>query len=38
MSATSVQPAGQEEQEVLTPPLLVPLRSGDAYFLLDDFK
>lgn len=28
----------QREQEVLTPPLLVPLESGDAYFLLDDFK
>lgn len=23
---------------VSTPPLLVPLQSGDAYFLLDDFK
>ena len=27
-----------ERKEVLTPPLLVPLQSGDAYFLLDDFK
>ncbi len=29
---------GQQEPEVSTPPLLVPLQSGDAYFLLDDFK
>lgn len=28
----------REKEEVLTPPLLVPLQSGDAYFLLDDFK
>lgn len=28
----------QEDREILTPPLLVPLQSGDAYFLLDDFK
>lgn len=28
----------KEEEEVSTPPLLVPLQSGDAYFLLDDFK
>lgn len=34
-AATAPQP---REQEVLTPPLLVPLESGDAYFLLDDFK
>lgn len=49
VSATSGQPAvgkgtatvvpeQQQEREVLTPPLLVPLQSGDAYFLLDDFK
>ncbi|CAM9874477.1 unnamed protein product, partial [Laminaria digitata] len=27
-----------EREEVLTPPLLIPLQSGDAYFLLDDFN
>lgn len=27
-----------KEGDVSTPPLLVPLQSGDAYFLLDDFK
>lgn len=27
-----------KREEVQTPPLLVPLQSGDAYFLLDDFK
>lgn len=36
-SAVSVE-AEAEREEVLTPPLLVPLQSGDAYFLLDDFK
>lgn len=30
--------AAGELEEVITPPLLVPLQSGDAYFLLDDFK
>lgn len=35
--AASVE-AEAEREEVLTPPLLVPLQSGDAYFLLDDFK
>lgn len=29
---------GLGASEVSTPPLLVPLQSGDAYFLLDDFK
>lgn len=29
---------GQGQSDVTTPPLLVPLQSGDAYFLLDDFK
>ncbi|CAM9149220.1 unnamed protein product [Choristocarpus tenellus] len=29
---------GSAKQEVLTPPLLVPLASGDAYFMLDDFN
>lgn len=30
--------ADAEREKVSTPPLLVPLQSGDAYFLLDDFK
>ncbi|CAM9651676.1 unnamed protein product, partial [Hapterophycus canaliculatus] len=36
-STTTAAPEGRE-QEVVTPPLLVPLESGDAYFLLDDFN
>lgn len=36
-SAAEAVPEKQGEQ-VLTPPLLIPLQSGDAYFLLDDFK
>lgn len=34
----AVLPEKQDKDEVFTPPLLVPLQSGDAYFLLDDFK
>lgn len=36
-SVAEAVPDKQGEQ-VLTPPLLIPLQSGDAYFLLDDFK
>ncbi|CAN0280515.1 unnamed protein product, partial [Ectocarpus sp. 13 AM-2016] len=36
-SAAEAVPEKQGEQ-VLTPPLLIPLQSGDAYFLLDDFN
>ncbi|CAM9326203.1 unnamed protein product, partial [Ectocarpus sp. 4 AP-2014] len=38
--AASAAEAVPEKQggEVLTPPLLIPLQSGDAYFLLDDFN
>ncbi|CAM9769868.1 unnamed protein product [Ectocarpus sp. 6 AP-2014] len=36
-SAAKAVPEKQGEQ-VLTPPLLIPLKSGDAYFLLDDFN
>lgn len=37
-AAVATADAVVAEQEVSTPPLLVPLQSGDAYFLLDDFK
>ncbi|CAM9413769.1 unnamed protein product [Ectocarpus fasciculatus] len=36
-SAAEAVPEKQRDQ-VLTPPLLIPLQSGDAYFLLDDFN
>ncbi|KAG5193084.1 FTO catalytic domain-containing protein [Tribonema minus] len=34
----AVASAKAEGEEVVTPPLVVPLRSGDAYFMLDDFN
>ena len=38
VSLAGASEAEAEREEVVTPPLLVPLESGDAYFLLDDFK
>lgn len=38
VDATTSRSSEERRESVLTPPLLVPLRSGDAYFLLDDFK
>lgn len=38
VAATTEGGQGQGKSDVTTPPLLVPLESGDAYFLLDDFK
>lgn len=37
-SRAEVAVLSAEQEDVSTPPLLVPLQSGDAYFLLDDFK
>lgn len=37
-AVVSEREEAKEEKEVSTPPLLIPLQSGDAYFLLDDFK